>query len=83
MSRRPERPVRIGAAIPHTVTVKDETVVLTPTETAAAKLDVDPTQIKPIAWLNKAHLNELQVRDLLAPDLARRIEAYTECAAAS
>ena len=49
---------------------------LTPTEQAAASLGVSPDGLKPIAWLNDAHYQNLKETNALEPNLVRRIEAF-------
>ena len=43
---------------------------------AADALGVDPQALKPIGWLNEAHYEQLNKKNVLGPDFARQIEAY-------
>lgn len=65
-----------GPEAPKTVTMDD----LNPVEQAAAKLEVDPDQLRPIEWLNAKHYESLKKANSLSSDLQRRIEAYRHVA---
>lgn len=49
---------------------------LTHAEKSAASLGVSPDAWQPIAFLNEAHHEQLKKKNLLDPNLARRIDAY-------
>lgn len=54
---------------------------LTYTQQEAALLDVDPDALKPIAFLNEAHHQQLLKANALSDTLAARIEAHKQVAA--
>ncbi len=51
-------------------------------ETAAAMLEEEEAPVKPIQWLNVAHHQVLKTSNRYTSDLARRLDAYSECAKA-
>ena len=53
---------------------------LTPVEQSVASLGVHPDALSPIGWINTAYHAHLQEQNALAPDLARRIAAYSHVA---
>lgn len=53
---------------------------LKPVEQSVAKLGINPSSFKPIAFLNNGHYNQLISANMLDDDLARRIEAYRHVA---
>jgi hypothetical protein len=56
-------------------------VPLSTTEHSAACLDVQPSQWRPIAFMNNAHYKTLVTNNSLDDNLARRIEAFRAIAA--
>ena len=54
---------------------------LNPVEQSAASLGVNPSSLKPIAFLNNGHYKQLIESNMLDDVLARRIEAYRQVAA--
>ena len=55
---------------------------LTPTEQSAASLGVHPDAYRPIKFMNTAHFEALMKSNALDDNLARRIEAFRQVAAA-
>ena len=49
---------------------------LTPTEQAAGSLGVHPDALRPIAFMNAAHLDTLRKNNALDANLSAKIEAY-------
>ena len=49
---------------------------LTPTEQAAGSLGVHPNALRPIAFMNAAHLDTLRKNNALDASLSAKIEAY-------
>jgi len=54
---------------------------LSPTERSAASLGVDPSDWKPISFLNTSHYSTLLKSNVLDGPLAQKIEAYKSVAA--
>ena len=54
---------------------------LTATEKSAASLGVDPSEWKPISFLNSAHYDTLLKTNAISDDLAKKLEAYKHVAA--
>lgn len=81
------RPRVNNATMPVSTPVKTQQSPLTmddlnPVEQAAARLGVDPDTVKPIAWLNEAHYENLKDSNAMDEDLGRRIEAFKSLAKA-
>ena len=51
---------------------------LSSTQQAVVKLNANPNEVQPIAWLNGAHLEMLRKSNSLSADLERRIGAYQQ-----
>ena len=49
---------------------------LNETERSAAMLGVDPSDFKPIAFMNNAHYSALLEKNVLSGPLAQKVEAY-------
>ena len=56
---------------------------LTTTEKAVASLGVAPDSLKPIAFMNTAHVEIMKEEQAFSGDLVRRLSAYEEVAKAS
>ena len=76
------RPRNAKSAIPASRVVEADkaTEVLNDVEKAAACLEAQ-SEWQPMQALNSSHLVQLKKAQALAPDLARRIDAYAHCAA--
>lgn len=53
---------------------------LTPVETQAASLGVHPDALKPIAFLNQAHYEQLSKTNAISNELAQRLAAFQQVA---